>query len=419
MQKTQKMETIKQWTAGHRERLLWLAYVLLTLPHFNPMDAYSLRVELIADVLRVISTLVIVVWAVLIRRRLSPIVLLIGLWQGYSMVITILCGGSIWDAFLDATTIGSVVLLYDLMQEERKIFLSSQMFCFELMIYINLATVLLFPGGMYHPFRNPGVNSKNIYFLGFDNAFAFYCTPAFLILSLYPADTRFKKLRKVLLAAAIYFTALKTWTAAVLVTLVGMGIAWLFIKKLPPLFNFYSVWSVHIIFFVGIICLRLQNLFRWLIDGVLHKWNSLVTRMDVWDKTMKLISQAWLFGHGHVDHHIRAAELGYDWATQAHNLPLELLYRGGIINLALFVLIIYVAGRRVYKYRGTRESKLITIAVLGWCLGNLVEGLVRPFLMAMLVIAWYSNRDVLQPGEKDPLDVPKWDEWLRAHLARR
>lgn len=419
MQKSQKMGSIKKWAAEHRERLLWLAYVLLTLPQFNPMNRFSPQWEAVINTLRVLSTLAILVWALIIKRRLSPIVLLIGLWQSYVLLITVLRGGDIREAFLIAAAIVSVALLYDLMQDEREIFLSSQMFCFELMIYINLVTVLLFPGGMYTSTYNVfGQAAGSYYFLGYDSALLLYFVPALLILSLYHADTKWGKLRKVLLVAAILVTGWKTWAVATLLSCVVMIVLWMLINKLPSYFNFYSVWLTHIFFFVGVICLRMQNHFRWLIDGVLHKWNSLLDRVDVWDKTLKLISQAWLFGHGHVNSFLREEELGYFWATEAHNQMLELLYRGGIIDLMFFLFIIFVAGRRVYRHRSTLESKLITIAIFGWCLGALIAKYMDPFGISMFVIAYYSNRDALQPGEKDPLDVPKWDEWLRAQLAR-
>lgn len=416
---TQMTQNVKKWAATHRETLLWLAFVLLTLPHFNPLNNFSPATEKLINILRVLSSVVIVVWVVFIKRRLSPIVLLLGVQQSYLLLVTIWRGAAVRDAVINAAAIVCVALLYDMMQEERKIFLSSQIFCFELMIYCNLVTVLLFPHGMYAVSKNiAGYADHRYYFLGFYNNFICYCVPALLLLSLWKASTKLQKLRKVLLVAVIYATAFKLRSGAVLVALIAMAIACVFLQKLPSIFNFFSVWLLHICFFVGIIWLRLQNLFRWLIDDILGEWNSFMGRMDVWDKSMEAISHAWLFGHGQVDNLIRQEELGYYWANHAHNMLLELLYKGGIINAALFILIIFVAGHRAYKYRYTAESKLIAIAVFGWCIDSLVETYMHAFLMAMFVIAYYSNRDDLQPGEKDPLDIPKWDEWLRAAPGR-
>lgn len=414
----QTVQNIKKWAGTHRDELLWLAFVLLTLPHFNAMNGYSPQMETLINGMRMVSALVTGVWLVLIRRRLSPIVLAVGAWQGYLLLNTLLQHSGFanfkYGFTAAAAPIISAVMLYDLMQSDRKIFLSSQMFCFELMIYTNLATVLLFPGGMYT--RNDNIFGRAIkgyYFLGYDTNIYNYFIPALLILSLWEAPTKWQKWRKVLLVIGIYFTAFRVWAGTTIVVLCIMGAACLLLKKLPPFLNYFSVWAIPVCFFLCVQCLRLQNLFRWFIEGVLGKWSSFMGRMAIWDITMEKISQAPLFGYGFVDRFVRQKELNVYYGNHAHNLLLELLYQGGIVNLLFFAGVVFLVGWRVYRHRKTTESKLITVAFLGWCMVSLVDTFAG-FPYVMFVIAYYSNRDALQPGEKDPLDIPKWDEWLRA-----
>ena len=104
-----------------------------------------------------------------------------------------------------------------------------------------------------------------------------------------------------------------------------------------------------------------------------------------------MISDALILGHGMQERSFRITELGSRWAMHAHNMLLELLYQGGIINIILWTIIIAVAGKPVYQYRNTTESKIIAIGFLGWCIATLVEPFTTSFLMGMFVIAYRSN----------------------------
>lgn len=169
-----------------------------------------------------------------------------------------------------------------------------------------------------------------------------------------------------------------------------MTIVYLLFKKRTRIFNYYTYWSIHIVFFVFIIVLKFQNLFKWLIDGVLQKWRSLELRMDLWDRTIKLIFDAPIFGHGIKTVLERQIENGFNFAMHAHNQLLETLYLGGVVNLVLLIIIIVTTGRRLYKHRNLRSSMIISIAFLGWCVATLVEPFTTSFLMGMFVLGYNS-----------------------------
>lgn len=81
-------------------------------------------------------------------------------------------------------------------------------------------------------------------------------------------------------------------------------------------------------FFLSIVVFKVQNLFIWLVDGILGKWGSLLARIDIWERTLRLISERPILGHGAVYSFVRAKELHLGWgAVHAHNLMLEILYQ--------------------------------------------------------------------------------------------
>lgn len=381
----------------------WIMLVLLTLPHLNPGYLNQFPVaDILVNCLRVISSVLILVWILVIKRRISLIVVLIGVQQAYLLFITIILNGAVKDSAIAAVSIVSVVLLYDLEHDNRKIFLSSQLFCFEIIIYINLITEILFPNGLYIiPASETSMFTlyKN-WFLGFYNSHTQYFLPALMIAFLYKLETG-KRIRVYILTIAIFTSPVLVWAGGPIIALFGMGLVYLLFRNWTKIFNYYNYWMLHILFFVFIILLKMQNLLRWLIDGILGKWNSLVVRMTLWDKYLGFITGKFIFGHGVETSIVRQMKAETDWAYHAHNQFLEILYKGGIINLFLFAAIVIIAGKNVYRYRDTEESKIISITFLGWCLHGLVEPFMTPFLMGMFVIAYHSN-------VKNGAMVPEW-----------
>ena len=377
----------------------WLLLVLLTLPHLKPAYFGEIPVmDLLFNLWRVVSFAVIMARLVLVKQKISVVAALICIQQVFLFWVTLLNEGDIFLYAISAFPIISVALLYDGMRYDMEVFLSSQLFCFELVICINLITELLFPDGMYHS----ELYSLN-WFLGYDNTHIIYFIPALMFAWLYK-ETTGKKFRTYFLTCTIFASALLVWSGATLVALFGMAFAYALLKNRTRLFNYFTYWSIHIFFFFFAVVLKFQNIFQWFIDGVLGKWNSLLVRMTLWDRTLKLISKSLLFGYGFTDESTRVLEGGFRWASHAHNLLLEILYQGGLVNLALWVVIVIMAGKKLYRCRNNIESKIIAVAFLGWCLDCLMEQWTRPFLVGMFIVAYYSNKD--DHGKRENMSGP-------------
>ena len=376
-----------------------LILVFLTLPHFNPSSLREVyAAEFMINCWRVVSAVLILGWFVLIKRRISRIAIIIGIQQIFLLLVTIICHGAIRDAVVTVASVLSVVLLYDLAIEERKDFLSSQLLCFEIIVYINLVTEIFFPDTLYLPevtAQSLDVHVGDYWFLGFRNVHSQYFIPGLMIAFLYKWETG-HKVRTYLLTAAIFISALLAWSGGVLVALFGMAGVYILCRNRTKVFHYFHYWMLHVLFFLFVILFKMQNLLRWLIDGVLGKWRSLEVRMMLWDTYLKeYIPEKFLCGHGIELPITRQLKVNITWAGAAHNQLLEIMYQGGIVNLMLFCAIVVIAGRKLYQYRGEEESKIIAVAFLGWCLHGLVDPFMTPFLMAMFVIAYHSN-----PGKR-------------------
>ncbi len=377
-----------------KEVLLWLLLVLLTLPHTNP--GYLNQIpswDFIINVGRMASFIITLFLVVIVKRKVSMIVVLMVIQQMFLLCTTMFHKGDLYTCITSAFSVISVVLLYDFVQEKGKIFLSSQLFCFEVVIYINFITECLYPEGMYISTSSAFVDNRN-WFLGYYNNHSKYYIPALMFAWLYYEYTK-KRKRTILLTTIIFLSAVLVWSGGVIMSLLIIALVFIFFKKKTWIFNYYTYWLIHVLFFIFIIKLKWQNMFRWLIDGYIGKWNSLMARMLVWDRTQALISNSFISGYGIRSSFYRATELGVGWAsTHSHNMLLELLYQGGLVNLAMYIIIILVSGKSIYQFKSTRESMIIALAFLGWCVATLVEPFTSSFLMGMFVIAYNYNADV-------------------------
>lgn len=377
----------------------WLFLVFLTLPHINPDYLQQIPLwEFFLNGWRLVSFIVIAFWVFFIRKKMSLVLALIGIYEFFIIVTTAIHHGETYGATMDAFSVLSITMLYDVSYTKNdRTFLSSQLFCFELVTYINLYTIFAFPGGMYSV--PPEYYTKN-WFLGYYNTYTRYFVPALMFAWLYKEKTG-KRLRVYFLATAIVVTVFKVWSGGEIMLLLSMFLVYLFFKNRTGLFNYYSYWILQIVFLVGVLVFRVQNLFRWFIDDFLGKWGSLTSRISLWEKTLQFFLKFPIMGHGIQDSFtVRRSEYGSIAGAHAHNLLLELLYRGGIIGIILWGTIVIIAGKTLYKYRETPESKIIATAFLGWCIATLVEPFTMPFLMGMFVIAYRSNREESLTQEK-------------------
>ncbi|MFR3202482.1 MAG: O-antigen ligase family protein [[Clostridium] leptum] len=64
------------------------------------------------------------------------------------------------------------------------------------------------------------------------------------------------------------------------------------------LFNFRNYLILNILLFFVIVIFRMQNLFAFLIEDILHKNLTLTGRTVIWDRTLELIGEKPILGHG-------------------------------------------------------------------------------------------------------------------------
>ena len=323
-----------------------LLIFLLVLPQLKPesLDHIMPSLDLLFNIGRIISFAVIFLLYLQKGRKPSRIVISILFLQAWIIVTTLANNGDIHRAFFSMLFTAVIVLVIDYFP--MKSVLPALMANFEWLIYVNLATLIFIPQGLYRQ----GVHSEFVdYFLGFKNSFFCYCLVAILLSGLNIIIQK-GRIRPLLLMIASFLSVFIAWSASSVVALSVTLIMFLFIIvfKKP---KFLTKIKFSQLFFVSVIIDILISVYNIVenspiisgfVQNVLHKHVTLSGRTVIWEKASNMIMQRPFIGYG-IGEHITWS--GYDW--YGHNQYYEMLLEGGIPCLILFLIVVYIVGKQM------------------------------------------------------------------------
>lgn len=241
-------------------------------------------------------------------------------------------------------------------QKRLNVFLSIISKICRIYLLINIVTFVLFPNGLY-------AYEENIYFLGYRTRFTEY---AFLLLMLSIIENYINPNRKKLLFSLsliilnILLPHISTAIVGLIVTIIFFFLFFYNEKKINFKFLFWIALIVNLL----IVIFRIQTLFSFFIENILHKTVSLTYRTVIWDMSYPYIFDTnFLWGHGYpINGNFILWEKIY-W--QAHNQILQLLYEVGLIGTIIFFHICYMVYNKLEKNYNKQKSKIfITIALV-------------------------------------------------------
>lgn len=149
---------------------------------------------------------------------------------------------------------------------------------------------------------------------------------------------------------------------------------------------------VGVILFQVIICfsgtgLENNDLARWFIVDVLEKDMTFTYRTLMWDSALRVFTQSPIWGHGFVDSDWFVAHMS-SIAIGAHNYILNTMVYGGIMLLALYLVIVAKSLGNLIRVNDTTSIKMI--AAFGvMCIMMLFEVYETPLVFLMLTIMYY------------------------------
>ncbi len=289
-----------------------------------------------------------------------------------------------------------IVLFKTNMINNKKKFLTTLENTFLILLLINFITIVLFPGGFY---LNSSGYSGN-YFLGYDNNVITYIFPA-LALSFTNSFGETGKVgaKTIFLTLISFLSIVFTWSATGVVAIIIMIVLFLIYTLKKKNFPIKKYIVIAFGLFVGIVFLRLQNIFSFIIEGWLKKDLTFTGRTFIWDIYINQIKQSILIGHGIVDSKYLIQTLN---AGHAHNYFLQIIYQGGIMAFSMFLGFFFTA---VNKVKNCNEKKYVGIVIFAYLISFIFEAysLTNMFIIVLLIAYYYEPSFRHLKGEKNEI----------------
>lgn len=261
----------------------------------------------------------------------------------------------------------------------------------ELLIWINVLTLLLFPNGLYVP---NGLDIdifdavKKHYFLGHQNNMIIYSLPAITLGKIRKEiDKSFSEYRFYFLVFISLFFVIRVWSAVSIVGLFLFFILILYdrISKTGFRVSVLASGIINLIFFILFVIQQNFHLFNYIIVNLLNRNLTLTGRTQIWYNAFEAFLQNPILGWGGG---MGREFFGY---VNAHNRYLNTLFTSGIIGMLLFIVMILLVNKSLQNF----DNKIVRIfCIFFLTLFVMFQGEVYgSFLVyAMIVIAYNVNK---------------------------
>lgn len=355
-----------------KERTLptW-GYILLVIPYFKPGVLGVLQgtegLETLFDLWRLLSAVVVLGLyghrTLLCRRKPSGVMVGLVIYLGFVGCATLWRQHDLWGIGNYTATILTFCMLLELaLTKSPETALDMLVLPMTVLVLVNFVLMCIYPtalctGGGYNYRYN---------FLGIDNFLAPILVPYTFLTALRATMKRghldwFAYAMMVVSSISIMLIWAATGLMGMAVTLVFL--LFFYQRKGQQLFCFVTTMLVGFGLFYGVVIFRLQDLFAFFIEGVLHKGLSFTGRTDIWDEAIRLFLLSPFLGWGYTSSG-RVYRLVKNKYYHAHNAFLEILVEGGLGAMGGYLLMLSAAGKQLMIYRKHDYACLISAGLM-------------------------------------------------------
>lgn len=363
---------------------------------FSQMPALH-TFDTILNVFKIMVIAVLGVWFVYFYQKVSLFFVGIVFFEVWRVLATIYCGGDYTSLFLTILNALAICLVVEMgLKTDPDALLDGASFTLGLFVLINFVTIILFPQGMYE-FNNYTQN----YFLGYRNNSIMLFFPA-IIFSIVRSLRKYNKLTlsSFVITAVSFANVILAFSAT---SVIGMTVFILFlllalINKMPKFLNIITYLAINITYFFGVIILRLQEAFAFIIVDMLGRDLTFTGRTKIWDGALAAFAKSPVFGVGEIESQASRDLIG---ATHAHNYYLDLLYKSGLPGFLIFFAILIICGMALYRNRNNGKIPFV------------VSGAICAFMIMLQSEAYYNIYyffSILTLAAFIPYALPKKDE---------
>lgn len=331
------------------------------------------------------------------NRRISKEFFLFMIFFAILILMTVIYHGDLKACVTYSVSCLSITYLIDSFKLNRK-FISTLLFCFELVIYINFLTMLCFPKGMYSTGTLfTGIAFQN-WFMGFKNVMVTYFLPAFIISNIYKNLTgNFK--RHFFLVITILISTFLSGSTTTLIGIIILVIIEYLISVYDNIWKYLNLTNyiyLSVFLFVLVVLLRVQEKFQYLFVTLLNKDATFSNRTNLWDVTIQEFFNKPFLGHGWQNTAVRHIMYNSETVITAHNQYLEFLYLGGFLILFLFFTFLVVINIELKPYFYDKNVQIISTGFFVLQILGLTEVFLNPLMILVYVFLVYSKYFIIE-----------------------
>lgn len=375
---------------GYVVIMLWPAYLSNTI--FNFLDNLYLILG--------------IGFLIIKRYKPSKLIGLVAIFYVYLILITFLNSTDTADVHLIISNLKVIIFLASidcLIKRRIKLVLQVLFYYIFAVVLIDFVTVVMYPEGWYFTETvynewTTGYNAQ--WFLGNkNNHTTWYLLAIFLsgVMCLNSNKVYYYVITLIVSCISIIsMILLDSATSIVVVIIAIFGMIWgCFRRKaIGRVPNIYFLIAIYVIFNIIILC-GATSFLSPLVEGLLGRDLTFTSRTFIWERVFQLISQNIVFGSGQVSSDYASMVLGAHSFVNAHNQYLQILWQGGIVQLFIFVGIIFAVAHSIYHEKNRSLQFFKTLVILALLLKFIFEVEFSVNCWMILLLLRCSGKNIL------------------------
>lgn len=371
-----------------RPYTFWSYLFILAISNL-PIWNYMGLLGLLNDMVRVIAASAAILFYVLKGKwrhmRFSAVTTLMLAMQVWLWITSLNNNGSIRLCIVQTLAVVAFAFVFEDTKNHSSELINGMMLAAETLCYINLLTIILFPGGLYE---------STLYWqnwvLGYKNQFVPYILVFCMIAFLYRAQGGLW-FREVGIYVASFVSVILADSSTSIVGIAVLVIIVLLNRVCKIRFNVYWLAIINLALLLIVPVFRLHEVFSFLIEDILGRSMTFTGRTRLWDMIYDAIAAKPWMGYGLQEIEGMERQFGLRWAYHAHNLVFDYLYQGGFILLAIYVIMLLVIYKKLRRVQNYQEAQVAIAVLFVFQLMSLVEVYSNTFIYLIYFLAYYVD----------------------------
>lgn len=264
------------------------------------------------------------------------------------IAFTIINGSDVKNCIYRSLEVLLLVLLFNYFRSNLKPIILSMGITFSLLVYANIALMLMFPDWIFM------TEEWDSYLLGGNyNSIGIRLITAIIVNYVCMRYYRKWILNFILLIVVSIATLILVGSMTAATGVIVFAVTCLIPTKRLQKVALYIFFSFYLLFQVGV-CFEGEGLHNnelavYIIEDVLGKDLTFTNRTILWDAAARVFWQSPVIGYGYVDSDWYNTHMA-SFAIGPHNYIYGILLNGGIILILVFISIVALAFRRIWPY---------------------------------------------------------------------